>query len=199
MPRYNDNRIEDLHEEIQKDVKGPEKSLLKNIPTGTLLLFGIGVIIALFYASSKGINMNKTFFFISLMAALIILLSMNQSNRKLLTEQECKIELYHQLKFKQRNRLGDHKELPEGTIKIALKGRLRFFNGKPFKRQLGFNIITPDGYEHQFSSEVNPYTADVISIFEGYFDPRDASDMTYLAPPELLAEKRWGEYGGKTR
>jgi len=192
-------RIEEIHEEIQKQVKEPQQSIIRNIPTGTLLLFGGGLILGLFFISNRDVDMNRVFFFIALVAALVVFISMNQKSNRLLTEQECKIELYHQLKFKQMHRLGEHKELPEGTIKIQAKGRLRFFSGNPFKRQIGFSVLTNEGFEHQYSAELQPYTGDIIGIYEGYFDPRDASDMAYLAPPELLAEKKWGEYGGRLR
>lgn len=190
------NKADDIHLEIQKDVKQPERNVIKSIPTGTLLYIGIGAIVTLYFALQKGYNMNKTFFLITAVAALAILLSLNMKGTRLLTEQECKVELYQHLKFKQRHKLGEHKELPEGTIKIYLKGRLRFFNGAPWKRQIGFSILTNEGFEHQYSAELNPYTGDIISIFDGYFDPKDPGDLVYVASPELAAERRYSDYGG---
>lgn len=198
MAIYNkQSRVDDIHLEVQKEVNAPERNVIKSIPTSTLLFVGLAAIATLFFAISRGWNMNKTFFFVTVVSAFAILLAINQKGIRLLTEQECKVELYQKLKFKQRHRLGEHNELPEGTIKIALKGRLRFFNGKPWKRQIGFSIIGPDGLEHQFSSELNPYTGDLISIFEGYFDPKDVSDIVYVMAPEVAAQKRYEDYAGK--
>lgn len=190
-------KIDDIHVEVQKEVKPPQRSAIRSIPSNVLLWVGMAVIATLYFAVNKGWNMNKTFFIVSLVAALAILLSINQKINRLLTEQECKVELYKHLQFKQRNRIGEHKELPEGTLKIDLKGRLRFLNGAPWKRQLGFRIISNDGLEYQYASEVDPYTGDIISIFEGYFNPAERSDIIYVATPELMQEKRYGEFGGK--
>lgn len=193
------NRVDDIHMEVQKEVNAPERNVIKSIPTSTLLFVGIAVVLTIFFAVQQKWNMNKTLFFVTVIAAFIILLSINQKGTRLLTEQECKVELYQKLKFKQRHRLGEHKELPEGTLKIAAKGRLRFFNGKPWKRQLGFSVLGPDGLEHQFSSELNPYTGDLISIYDGYFDPKDSSDLVYVAAPEVSAQKRYSDYAGTNK
>lgn len=200
MVRLNQrDRIEEIHEEVKKESEQNKTGILKNIPPSTLIFFGLALIVTIFFATSKGYDMNQVFFVISLVVALVLMISMNQKRSRLLTEQESKIELYQQLKFKQRNKLGEYKELPEGTIKVAIKGRLRFFQGNPWKRQIGFSIITTEGFELQYSAELDPFSGDIIGVYEGYFDPRDASDLTYLAPPELLAEKKWAEYGGKLR
>lgn len=191
------SKVDDIHLEVQKDVSEPQRNVIKSIPTYALLYIGVGAIIALYYAMTKGYNMNKSFLLITAVAGLAILLAMNQRGMRLLTEQECKVELYQHLKFKQRHKLGEHKELPEGTIKVGLKGRLRFFNGKPWKRHIGFGIVTSEGLEHQYSAELNPYSGDVISIFEGYFEPKDPGDLVYVASPELQAERRYSDYGGR--
>ena len=199
MALYNkQNKIDDMHLEVQREVNSPERNVIKSIPTSTLLFVGLAAIGTLFFAINKGWNMNKTFFFVTVVGAFAILLAMNQKGVRLLTEQECKVELYQKLKFKQRHRLGEYNELPEGTLKIALKGRLRFMNSKPWKRQIGFSIINPDGLEHQYSSELNPYSGDIIAIYEGFFDPRDVSDITYVASPEVAAQRRYEDYTGKT-
>ena len=199
MPLYDKQlKIDEIHREVQQDVHEPQRNVVKSIPSNVLLFVGIAAILVIYFAVAKGWNMNKTFLFVTLVGALAILLSMNQKGNRLLTEQECKVELYQKLKFKQRHRLGEHKELPEGTIGIVLKGKLRFFDGKPWKRALGFNVYTQDGREHEYMAEVNPYTADILTITEGYFDPRDsAPDLVYVAAPELLQHKRASEYSGR--
>lgn len=193
------NRIDDIHLEVQKDVKAPERNVIKSIPSNVLLFVGIAVILTLYFAMNKGWNMNKTFFIVTAIAALAILLAMNQKGNRLLTEQECKVELYKRLQFKQRNKLGEFKELPEGRIKTKLTGRLRFLNGQPWKRQLSFSVMANDGMEYQYASEINPYSGDIISIYEGYYNPADRSDIIYVASPELMTEKRVSEFGGKPR
>ena len=193
------NKIDDIHLEVQKEVKAPERNVVKSIPSNILLFIGIAVILTLYFAMNKGWNMNKTFFFVAAIAGLAILLAMNQKGNRLLTEQECKVELYKRLQFKQRNKLGEFKELPDGRLKTKLVGRLRFLNGQPWKRQLNFSILANDGLEYQYSSEINPYSGDIISIYEGYYNPADRSDIVYVASPELMTERRVSEFGGKPR
>ena len=193
------NKIDDIHVEVQKEVKAPERNVVKSIPSNVLLFVGIAVILILYFAMNKGWNMNKTFFIVTAVAALAILLAMNQKGNRLLTEQECKVELYKRLQFKQRNKLGEFKELPDGRLKTKLVGRLRFLNGQPWKRQLNFSILANDGLEYQYTSELNPYSGDIISIYEGYHNPADKSDIIYVLGPEGMAEKRYTEFGGKPR
>ena len=193
------NKIDDIHLEVQKEVKAPERNVVKSIPSNVLLFVGIAVILILYFAMNKGWNMNKTFFIVTVVAALAILLAMNQKGNRLLTEQECKVELYKRLQFKQRNKLGEFKELPDGRLKTKLVGRLRFLNGQPWKRQLNFSILANDGLEYQYASEINPYSGDIISIYEGYYNPADRSDIIYVASPELMADRRVSEFGGKPR
>lgn len=193
------NKIDDIHFEVQKEVKAPERNIVKSIPPNILLFVGIAVILVLYFAVNKGWNMNKTFFIVTAVAALAILLAMNQKSNRLLTEQECKVELYKRLQFKQRNKLGEFKELPEGRIKTKLVGRLRFLNSQPWKRQMNFSILANDGLEYQYASEINPYSGDIISIYEGYYNPADKSDIIYVAGPQLMEERRYTEFGGKQK
>lgn len=203
MPKryYPDDKVLDIHQEIQKDLQKKKKDPIKNIPTGSLFFIIAAALIALFLAMFRNTESTKLFFMVAVFIGILFLLGKRGLQPDVLTEQQCKSELYYLLKYKQKNPLGIYRELPDGEIRIDLKGRLRHFDGKPWKRYIGFSVITIDHLEEKYYAVQNPYTGDIIETNycpEG-FDPRTMKDIVQIAPPELMSERQWAEYGGKLR
>lgn len=192
--------LDEMYEDIEKRQKTPTKNLLRNISPAYIVIFG-GIIILIIYFITKGAEMNRSILVIALIVALVVILAYQSTTKRVLTEQECKVILYQKLKWKQRHALGRFKEIPDGKIIIQKEGRLRFFDGEPWKREIGFKLETAEGLEDQYSAEVNPYTGDIISILprpKG-FDPKTRGDLKVIPSREMVTERQMQSYLGRMR
>ena len=198
-PSYKQEEIDEIHEEIIREQERERKNPFRHIHQTTITYFGVAIVIAFWYIANNPMDTQKTFFLGIVFALVLYMLTLNAKGPRMLTEQECKIMLYQKLKWKQKNPLGSYTELPDGELQILDKTRLRFLEQKPWKRESGFNIVTVDGFEIQYSAEQDPFTGDPIAIYlrpEG-FDPKERSDIKYIPGRDLQQEMRRDLYGGR--
>lgn len=118
---------------------------------------------------------------------------MKQNKKKNVGDKESDIKEYLKTELLRKGRADG--EIKESDLKIARSCRLRFFGGKPWRWEVGFSIKNGKKRDEYRALLAYPQPRIIGIIKQNLpFKGSEAMDLTYLAPPELIAKQRWGEY-----
>ena len=169
-----DRVISEAYEEIENKKEKQEKGVWKDISKNSRILFvgGVGALALAIY--TEKIELKTGAILLGILIAIVYSSVVGGGGeKKLLTEQECAIQLYRQLKFKQNHRLGNEEQInPNHKVKVTHVSQLAFLDGKPWKRAFGVIITNPEtNLPTYWGCSVNPRDGDIIEMkeFEGGF------------------------------
>ena len=112
----------------------------------------------------------------------------------MMSEREVKVFLEKELL---RNDRADSK-LERQHLEIQKSCRLRFFNGNPWRWEVGFKLYQGEVEYYKalifISYQHNPIILGIIKL-RNEFTGEEAMDLMYIEPPEIIAKRRWAGYG----
>ena len=197
-----DEKISEIYDEMQKDQKETNSNFLNKIPNDTRMWLAIGVGIMVVLVWIQKIDITKGLVGIGAVLLMVYIFLNGETEKKMLTEQECKISLYQKLRFKQLNPYGNYYEItPDAKIKIGHAGKLRFFDARPWKREIGYVLQRSNGLEDYHSADIDIWTGDIIGTKkrpEG-FTGKEPTDIKTIPGKDMVQEKRYQEYIGKSQ
>jgi len=200
-------KLEDIYNEIQRRKESESQDFLGKIPRKTRFMLGIAIAIIIGYMYVKKIDMTNAIYAICAVILIIYFATMGEGKgEECLTIRESVAALLEHIEYYQNTPYRGSYMLPRGKIITRLVGKLRYLNGKPWKREIGFDIIpTGKTLPERYSADVNVYgpnRGDIIGIYSrpGGFDGLSPDIQTIYKPSrDLMNERRADDYGYKRR
>lgn len=152
---------DELFKQFEREKESSTKNFLKNVPSGTLILFGIIILVLVIFIFQNK-NFRTSLMFLAGCLLLIYLLSMKHAEQKIISERQAKAILEKELKWKRLHT----KELVYGEAKLTGICALQIYDNKPIYYEIGFKIITESRLEKHYSAKINCYTGMMMGIEE---------------------------------
>lgn len=185
--------IDEIHEQAEKKLEDKRTSIAQKIPSKAKWFLGIATLVAIYLIVTNRFVAWKVIAVLLGGFILVYLIYSGEMNKGELTDRECRILLYQQLKWYQDNPFGDNFIIPQGKIILGMAGKKRWLDKIPWKRAYAVSILKEGHSQENWTTEVDLYTGDLITARQEYFDGREAKDIIYIRSPEVEKEKRYKE------
>ena len=200
-----DKEIEEAYENLQKKEEKIQGSILNKLPRNTKLIFFAATGILIWAIYTERISKNSGLLFLLLIGAAIYFSVSSENKMSIISEQECAIKLYQQLRYKQLHALGDDYQIsPSIRIRVQPQGKLRYIytatGGQPRDWVFGVTFYYPEtGLTKHFATNCDPYFGRLIGMMElpGGFSDLDKKDLSIIQDYKAYSEKKYHDYMGK--
>jgi hypothetical protein len=200
MVNYNDDALQELHDEMYREEAERPKSGFSQLDQKSKFWVGIFAAVIIVLMFMEKITFQRGLMIMGAGLVALYLMKGTGPQRKELTWLECMIRIHDLLQFLQKHPIGNYRQVPKGEIRVTPIGRKQWYEGQAFKRSFGVEIYDKEiDVAETYFVEIDVFTGDLITFRHAPEGVRgdETKDVKLMPTYDQLIEKKRANYLGQ--